>query len=466
MQMNRNTETPPPSTEKKQQFVDYIKSLLDMKQEKENDYQTIDLIKADVDFRGTKLWVLICAIFIASLGLNVNSTAVIIGAMLISPLMGPIIGFGLGLGILDFELVKRSLRNLGLATLFSILTATAFFFISPIGQEQSELLARTQPTIYDVLIAFFGGAAGIIAGSTKSKGNVIPGVAIATALMPPLCTAGFGLGTGQLTYFFGAFYLYIINSVFIALATFLIVRLLKFPRKVFLNKQREQKVRRLITIIAICTIAPSIYLSYRLFQNNLLEENAHRYVREVVGVIPNTQVIREQFSKEAGRNQIEVVLIGSTVSAAQIDSLRMKLPSYGLSGVELAVKQGFGYEQEETDVNELKSVLLKDLYDNSDKIIRNQQRQIDSLSQQLNFYNRFASMEREIDQELRVIFPAVGSAMLVPSAGVTQGRDSILLVVVRPKERMSQSDMNKLSSWMATRTKTKTVRLIIDNNHK
>ena len=144
----------------------------------------------------------------------------------------------------------------------------------------------------------------------------------------------------------------------------------------------------------------------------------------------------------------------------------MKLPSYGLSGVELAVKQGFGYEQEETDVNELKSVLLKDLYDNSDKIIRNQQRQIDSLSQQLNFYNRFASMEREIDQELRVIFPAVGSAMLVPSAGVAQGRDSILLVVVRPKERMSQSDMNKLSSWMATRTKTKTVRLIIDNNHK
>ncbi len=461
------TPTPNPTpSDIKRTFVEYIKSLLDLRQEKENDYQTIDLIKADVDFRGTKLWILIFAIFIASLGLNVNSTAVIIGAMLISPLMGPIIGFGLGLGILDFELVKRSLRNLGLATLFSILTATLFFFISPVGQEQSELLARTQPTLYDVLIAFFGGAAGIVAGSTKSKGNVIPGVAIATALMPPLCTAGFGLGTGQFAYFFGAFYLFIINSVFIALATFLAVRLLKFPRKVFLNKQREQKVRRIITVIAVCTIAPSIYLSIQLFSNNLLQENAHKYVREVIGSIPNTQVIRDQLLEENNRKHIEVVLIGATVSPAQIDSAKTKLSSYGLSGVELNIKQGFGYEQEETDVNELKSVLLKDLYDNGEKIIRNQQRQIDSLRNVLNFYNRFSSMESEIAQELQVIFPSINSAMLVPSSGVAQGRDSVLLVVVRPKDRISQSEINKLSTWMATRTKTKKVRLIIDNNHR
>ena len=191
----------------------------DLRQEKEDEQETIDSLKKGVEFRGTNLWVLIFAIFLASLGLNTNSTAVIIGAMLISPLMGPIMGFGLGLGIADFDLVKRSLRNYLTATLFSVVTATIYFLISPISEAQSELLARTSPTIYDVLIAFFGGLAGIVAGSTKSKGNVIPGVAIATALMPPLCTAGFGLATGNLSYFLGAFYLYFINTVFISLST-------------------------------------------------------------------------------------------------------------------------------------------------------------------------------------------------------------------------------------------------------
>ena len=198
----------------------------DLRQEKEDEQETIDSLKKGVEFRGTNLWVLIFAIFLASLGLNTNSTAVIIGAMLISPLMGPIMGFGLGLGIADFELVKRSLRNYLTATLFSVVTATIYFLISPISEAQSELLARTSPTIYDVLIAFFGGLAGIVAGSTKSKGNVIPGVAIATALMPPLCTAGFGLATGHLSYFLGAFYLYFINTVFISLSTYIVVRVL------------------------------------------------------------------------------------------------------------------------------------------------------------------------------------------------------------------------------------------------
>ena len=171
-----------------QQVKFFLTRHFDLRQEKEDEEETIESLKKGVEFRGTNLWVLIFAIFLASLGLNTNSTAVIIGAMLISPLMGPIMGFGLGLGIADFDLVKRSLRNYLTATLFSVVTATIYFLISPISEAQSELLARTSPTIYDVLIAFFGGLAGIVAGSTKSKGNVIPGVAIATALMPPLCT--------------------------------------------------------------------------------------------------------------------------------------------------------------------------------------------------------------------------------------------------------------------------------------
>lgn len=187
------------------QIRDFFVRNFDVRQEKEDELETIESIRKGIEFKGTNLWVLIFATFVASLGLNTNSTAVIIGAMLISPLMGPIMGFGLGLGISDFDLIKRSFRNFATATVFSVITSTLFFLISPISEAQSELLARTQPTVYDVLIAFFGGLAGIVASSTKSKGNVIPGVAIATALMPPLCTAGFGLASGNLYYFFWCF---------------------------------------------------------------------------------------------------------------------------------------------------------------------------------------------------------------------------------------------------------------------
>ncbi|HNF32994.1 MAG TPA: DUF389 domain-containing protein, partial [Bacteroidia bacterium] len=200
-------------------FFDKFK-LNDEKEELETVVKNID---NGVIFRGTNLWVLIFAIFVASLGLNVNSTAVIIGAMLISPLMGPIMGIGLGIGINDVSLLKKAIYNYSIATGVALTTSTLFFLISPLSDAHSEILARTSPTIYDVLIALFGGFAGIIAASSKQKGNVIPGVAIATALMPPLCTAGYGLATLQFNFFVGAFYLFIINTVFIALATFIIV---------------------------------------------------------------------------------------------------------------------------------------------------------------------------------------------------------------------------------------------------
>jgi uncharacterized hydrophobic protein (TIGR00271 family) len=195
--------------------------------EKEDFNTVITGIESGISFRGTNLWILIFAIFVASLGLNVNSTAVIIGAMLISPLMGPIMGIGLGIGINDPLLLRRAISNFAIATIVALTTSTIFFLLSPLNDAHSEILARTSPNIYDVLIALFGGFAGIIATSTRQKGNVIPGVAIATALMPPLCTAGYGLATWQMNFFLGAFYLFIINTVFIALATLLIVRLLR-----------------------------------------------------------------------------------------------------------------------------------------------------------------------------------------------------------------------------------------------
>ena len=201
-----------------ERILSRIKNHFVIMQDMEDEQEIVKQITSGVSFRGANLWVLIFAIFIASLGLNVNSTAVIIGAMLISPLMGPIIGMGLAMGINDLNLMRRAVKNFGVATLISVLTAMVYFLITPLGEAQSELLARTSPTIYDVLIATFGGAAGILALCTKGKGNVIPGVAIATALMPPLCTAGYGLATGHFLYFLGAFYLFFINTVFISLA--------------------------------------------------------------------------------------------------------------------------------------------------------------------------------------------------------------------------------------------------------
>ena len=314
------------------QIMDFFVRNFDVRQEKEDELETIESIKKGIEFKGTNLWVLIFATFVASLGLNTNSTAVIIGAMLISPLMGPIMGFGLGLGISDFDLIKRSFRNFATATVFSVITSTLYFLISPISEAQSELLARTQPTVYDVLIAFFGGLAGIVASSTKSKGNVIPGVAIATALMPPLCTAGFGLASGNLYYFFGAFYLYFINTVFISLATYVVVRLLKYPKKVFLDKQREKIVTRYVGIIVFFTIVPSLFLSYNLIRSSYFNERVRTFVTEELS-FPNTQILSKVITDTSEKKEVKVVLIGQTVPDEMIANAKAKMPKYGLKNV-------------------------------------------------------------------------------------------------------------------------------------
>ena len=262
----------------------FIRRLLSLRNDKVPEEETIASIKASVEFRGANLWILIFAIFVASLGLNTNSAAVIIGAMLISPLMGPIMGMGLGVGINDFELLKRAFRSFATATIFSVLTATFYFAITPIDEAQSELLARTSPTIYDVLIALFGGLAGIVAlcSTGQRGGNVIPGVAIATAIMPPLCTTGFGIATGNWIYAAGAFYLYLINSIFISLATFIGVNIFDFKKKVFVDKQREKRVKHIIVTIAVLTMLPSTLLTYMLVRENFFTSKANNFVAQVV----------------------------------------------------------------------------------------------------------------------------------------------------------------------------------------
>ena len=425
------------------QIRDFFVRNFDVRQEKEDELETIESIRKGIEFKGTNLWVLIFATFVASLGLNTNSTAVIIGAMLISPLMGPIMGFGLGLGISDFDLIKRSFRNFATATVFSVITSTLFFLISPISEAQSELLARTQPTVYDVLIAFFGGLAGIVASSTKSKGNVIPGVAIATALMPPLCTAGFGLASGNLYYFFGAFYLYFINTVFISLATYVVVRLLKYP-------------------IVFFTIVPSLFLSYNLIRASYFNDRVRTFVADELS-FPNTQILSKTVTDTSDKKEVKVVLIGETVPETMIANARAKMPKYGLKNVGLVVQQGFG--QEATDINELKSLLMQDLYKNSEEVLRAQSLQIDSLKRDLNKYHCYNHLTSELMPEMKVLFPYIKEVSCAHTYLMDMDSikpDTVLLVYLKSKEKVREAEQEKIKKWLAARVEQKKIKLIIE----
>lgn len=443
----------------------WLKTLLDFRDDKEGDVATIESLKGDVEFRGTKLWILICAILVASIGLNVNSTAVIIGAMLISPLMGPIIGFGLGFGIADIDLVRKSLRNLALTTLFSILTATIYFLLTPLDQPGSELLGRTEPSLYDVLIAFFGGAAGLIAGSTKSKGQVLPGVAIATALMPPLCTAGFGIATGNWAFFFGAIYLYLINSVFIAFATFIMVRIMRFPIKQVASENIRKKGYRWISIIAICTLIPSIYLSARLVRDSYQEERAKQFVADHFAP-PDYQVVRQTLVRSDDENpaQLDLVLIGKTLSTETIDSIASLLPRYGLSNFKLQVHQGVDNDTP-TDYEQLGGVLLRNLYERSEQTASEQRAEIDSLRRLLLRYDFYKSLTKDVSEEARTVFSDIKEVRLMPSMEFIQGQDSVLqILVATPSHRMSLEQRNRLEKWLQKRTKTRSLQLIVADN--
>jgi len=314
--------------------------------EKENHQTVIESIDKGVVFKGANLWILVFAIFIASLGLNVNSTAVIIGAMLVSPIMGPIMGLGLGMAINDLTLLRKSLFNYLFAALVGLATSTLYFLLSPINIAHSEILARTSPNIYDVLIAFFGGLAGVLATSTKQKGNVIPGVAIATALMPPLCTAGYGLATIQFEFLFGALYLFLINTVFIALSTFITLRFLRYPIKHLPNPKDDINLRRIFWVIVVLTFLPSIYFGYMLVKKNEFNVQVHKF-------IANETNFTEDYllNKKIDFKNQEIILTfgGRKIKQEEIDTLKTKLKDYNLLGVTLEVKQGFAMLEDDNN---------------------------------------------------------------------------------------------------------------------
>ncbi|MFR2071765.1 MAG: TIGR00341 family protein [Bacteroides nordii] len=438
----------------------FLREYLDLRKDKDNELETIDSIRKGVEFKGANLWILIFAIFMASLGLNVNSTAVIIGAMLISPLMGPIMGVGLSVGLNDFELMKRSLKSFLITTAFSVTTATVFFLFTPIAEAQSELLARTSPTIYDVFIALFGGLAGVVALSTKEKGNVIPGVAIATALMPPLCTAGYGLASGNLIYFLGAFYLYFINSVFISLATFIGVRVMHFQRKEFVDKKREKTVRKYIILIVVLTMCPAVYLTFGIIKSTFYETAANHFINTELN-FENTQVLDKKVSYE--HREIRVVLIGPEVPEASIALARSKMKQYKLEETKLVVLQGMNNDA--MDISSIRAMVMEDFYKNSEQRLQEQQKKISSLEKNLEKYKSYDEMSRTIIPELKVLYPSVTTVSISHTLETTVDSlktDTIALAVLKFTRHPSASEKAKITEWLQARVGAKKLRLITE----
>lgn len=420
-----------------------------------------DRIRGDVQMKGPNLWILMFAILVASIGLNVNSTAVIIGAMLISPLMGPIMGIGYGAGINDFTLIRSAFKNLAIATLIALLTSTLYFLISPLDTAQSELLARTTPTVWDVMIALFGGLAGIVAVTRKEKSNVIPGVAIATALMPPLCTAGFGLATGNFSYFFGAFYLFTINSVFIALASFLIIRIFHVSEKKYIDPKIAKRAQRYIAIVVIITILPSSYLAYQLVEHEVFRAKATSFISEHLK-FKNTDVAQVKIDPE--HHAVKVFLIGNHVPQSELDNISTRLADTGLENTKLKIYQNG--EREDVDVTTLKAEIVTDLYQTTKADLALKAQEVKDLKDQIRLLSSDREYYTAIPNELETLFPKVNNVILsrnYDSTAVDRNRSSnrLILNADAPK-RLTKDERKKIETWLKIRTKSDNVKLIVN----
>ncbi|OEK01126.1 TIGR00341 family protein [Roseivirga sp. 4D4] len=446
----------------------FLKDRFNLKLDQERESVTKADIEKGAEFKGANLWILMFAILIASIGLNVNSPAIIIGAMLISPLMGPIIGIGLGAGVYDMPLIRKGARNLLIAMVISILTSTVYFLITPLAEAQSELLSRTQPSLWDVLIAFCGGMAGIIAGSRKEKSNAIPGVAIATALMPPLCTAGYALAHANWAFFFGALFLFFINCVFISVSTFLVVRALKYRKKKFDSPVIEKRVRQLVTAFVVITIIPSVYLAYNLVRKSIFEQKARTFIIQEFD-FPETQVIKSEsvFDKNGGR--MEVTLFGKKLGDDIIEKLNVDLADYGLEKCQLTVRQAYqeenlaSREEMEKMSLSLKSGLIEDLYKKNEEVLNSKTAQIELLENQIRQMQSRQYPVNDISEELRIQYDDLNEFSLMDGyvRNLSNDKiDTICFAMVNFTNDHPKSDYQKVSRWLKQRLKVDSVRII------
>lgn len=441
-------------------FITDIKSYFAIAGDLEPQNDIEQSIRSGVSFKGSQLITLIFAIVIASLGLNTNSIPVIIGAMLISPLMGPIIGMGLAIGIQDYDLLRRSLKNVTAAVLGSLAASAIYFLISPQYEGSSQLLARTSPSIYDVFVGLFGGAAGILSIASKNKGQVMPGVAIATSLMPPLCTAGYGLATLQMNFFIGALYLFFINAIFILFATWIGVKLMKFKKVVYQDNRRAKHIQFVVYTVVFATVGVCCWLTYGMISTNIFKASASEFVENEM-VFPNTQVLNHKEYVKNGKRYIDVTLIGMSLPKDSLQLAMMnKLDSIGLGGTILNIKQGFSID------NELKDNHNADqFYQLMQQQIAMRQMEIDSLKSEIALRESFSDQSVTLAPEIKVLFPSIKdialSYMLATSVGKTKP-DTLNMVFVNAPRGLSLAERNRLKEYIGVRLHKDTVHLTVN----
>ncbi len=435
-------------------FIDNFR----LKGEREEYRVIIDTIEKGVSFKGTNLWILVFAILIACLGLNVNSTAVIIGAMLVSPLMGPIMGIGLSMGINDLSLLRKSMYNYLFAAGVGLATSTIYFLVSPLQDAHSEILSRTSPNIYDVLIALAGGFAGILATSSKQKGNVIPGVAIATALMPPLCTAGFGLATFQLQFFFGALYLFLINSVFIGLATLITSRYLRFPLKDIPDAKEKKRAEQIIWIVVMLTFLPSVYFGYNVVDQNRFVKKAETFIA-FEAKLPNNYLLSKSIDAET--KTISLTYGGELFNDGEIEAIKMRMPIYGLDTSMLTVSQGFAYlRDDKKDTGDDPLVLaLNEKEDQLFHAIGEKESALKELSILQNNINAERELSWHIFNELKTQYPDIVSFILSRTIENDESTQKVVWIsVLTFKVRVYEKERTRITNWLK-------VRLEMDDQH-
>lgn len=447
----------------------FLADLLDIRQNTDQE-ATKESIVADIPFKGHTSWILICSIFIASVGLNANSTAVVIGAMLISPLMGPILGIGLSLAINDIDTLRRSLKNFAVMVALSVITAFLFFYLFPLRDESSELLARTAPDIRDVLIAFFGGLALVIARAKKGTiASVIYGVAIATALMPPLCTVGFGLAIGNFGYATGAMYLFTINTIFIALATFLVLKLLRFPMVRYANSQRRRFIARMASIVAILVMIPAGFTFYDVFQESLFKKEAKQFV--VNNIVPYELPGEGRYLDNLtdiqynhGENGfIELVFMGNEPIPDNVVATwnTQKNAFTKLKNVELKIVQGSKNEE----LDQMRYV--SELYESKKAELLSKEQQIQVLKEEVEKMGKIVERQipfREISAEAKTNYENL-TGLGFSNTIITDFNklDTIPVFNVQWKKGISaqriKTDSQKLTDWLRLRLKNSKIQV-------
>ena len=448
-----------------QSVKEYLPHLLNIKKGTDKE-ATAETIKEGISMKGHTAWILVFSILIASIGLNVSSTAVVIGAMLISPLMGPILGIGFSIGINDVDTLKASIINFGVMVALSILTSFLFFSI-PIFQEATpEILSRTKPDVRDVLIAVTGGLALVIAISRpRPQFNTVAGVAIATALMPPLCTAGFGLATGQFKYFGGALFLFTINSIFIALAAFAITKYLRFPMRKYINQAKRKRISRFASLIALVILSFSIYLFYQLYLINDFTTNAEKFIHEIkdegVNIIGDSKE-----SIDFKENEIKLYVFGNKYDKQDVDRWNIKMEELGLKGTKLTILQSQDDSGVREDIDKIKEMYIDNykMLSSKDESIKEKDIRINELEKDLRRYYDNEVMFDRVVQEIKINYSGLKRISFAREY-VTNFKkiDTISIISVKWKPLVKKKDQNKqekkLKEWMEMRLKIKNIEI-------